>query len=49
MRGGDPLFAIVAGALGKLERTLPTAYQRMNALKKAAGVVAVVLLLRPAE
>ena len=32
MRGGDPLSAIVAGALGKLERTLPTAYQRVRVL-----------------
>ena len=47
MCSGDPLSAIVAGALGKLERTLPTAYQRVSALKKAG--VAVVLLLRPAE
>jgi hypothetical protein len=37
MGGGDPLSGIVACALGKLERTLPTAYQRESALKKAGG------------
>jgi hypothetical protein len=47
MCSGDPLSTIVSGALGKLEHTLPTAYQRASALKKAD--VAVVLLLRPAE
>jgi hypothetical protein len=46
MGGGDPLSGI-AGALGKLERTLPTAYQRVSALKKAG--FAVLLLLPPAE